>query len=83
MAYAALRLRGQPAAQVGIRHRRERVVLHPAFAEKDVIDEKVALKHGPPGARKGRANDDLMRIECVGQRVGDRADITFGRGVKS
>ena len=57
-------------------------MLHPAFAQQAVLDEKMPLIDRPPGAGEGRADDDLPRLERVGERVCHGTDIAFSRGIE-
>ena len=50
-------LRLQHAHQVGVGHRRQRVVVHAAVAQQHVADEQVALEHRALVVREGRAGD--------------------------
>ena len=75
-------LAGQPAPQIGVGHRRQRMLLHAAFVEQLVANEEVALIDRPFQRRIGRAHDDAGRSKRVGECVRDRADIAIGRGVE-
>ena len=73
----------KPAAQIGIGHRRQRMVLHAAFAEQPVADEEVALVD-----RAARRRERPGRRSCgrapsrVHQRVDNGADIALGRRIE-
>ena len=56
-----LGLASEPAADVGVGHRVQRMVLRPDFVEQPVVDEEVALIDGAADRRKGRAGDDASR----------------------
>ena len=75
-------LRGKPTADIWICHRGQRMVLHAALAEQLVINEQMSLIDRTSGARKGRADDDLVGIERLCQCVANRADIAFGGRIK-
>ena len=72
-----LRLAGEPAAQVRVGHRVERMVLEAGFVEEPVADEEMALVDGAAGGREGRAGDDAVDPERARQRLADRADIAL------
>src|SRR5271167_2471795 len=78
----APRLALEHAEEVWIAHRRERVVLHPAFREQDVADEKVALEDHPPVFGEGGARNGEGRIERGEERVRHRADVAAVRRVE-
>ncbi len=67
----------EPAPQVRVGHRVERVVLEAQLVEKPVADEEMALVDGAPGGREGRAGEDAVDAECLRQRLADRADIAL------
>ena len=70
-------LAGEPAAQVGVGHRVERMALHAALAEEPVADEEVALVDRAPGVGKGRADEGDVAPEEVEERGGDRPDVAL------
>ena len=82
VADAHLRLAGEPAAQVGVGHRGERVALHAALAEEPVADEEMALVDRPPGVGEGRADQGHVAPEEVEERRGDRTDVALRRRVE-
>ena len=75
-------LRRQPAADVRIGHRCQRVVLHAGFVEQPIADEQVALEQLPAGGGKDRADDRPVGAELVHQGVDHRADIAFRRRIE-
>ena len=60
-AHLAPRLRLQHAHEVGVRHRRERMVLHAGLGQQHVADEQVAAADGAPGLGERRAGDREVR----------------------
>src|SRR3546814_7198869 len=76
MPYPSARLQSQPAANVRVGHRGQRMVLQAAFVEQPVIDEKMPLIDRAPGCGKGRTNQNrLTDIQSVGERIYDRTDV--------
>ena len=69
----------QHAHQVGVGHRRQRVVAHVAVGEQQLADEQMALEDGAPVLREGRAGDREVGAERVEQRLADRADVAARR----
>jgi hypothetical protein len=63
--------------EIGIRHRRQRVVAHVGVGEQEVADEQVALEDAAPGLREGRAGDGEVGAERVHECVGHRADVAL------
>ena len=79
----APRLAAQHAHQVGVRHRRERMILHAGFGEQLVADEQVAAGRWC-GRSPGKAGQAMVKSACKAshQGVGDRADVAPRRGVE-
>ncbi len=80
--HAAARLRLHDAHEVGVGHRRERVVAHAGLAEQHVADEQVALVHGARVLREGRRHAAEVGAQRFQQRLGHRADVALRRGVE-
>ena len=76
------RLQAQPAADVGVGHRRQRMVLHPRLAEQHVSDEQMPLVDGASHRREGGASDDALDAERVRQGLRDRSDVALGRRIE-
>ncbi len=57
------------------RHRIERVMAHVGVGQQDVAHEQMAEEDGAAVLREGRIVDRLPGVQCVEQRVADRADI--------
>ena len=68
-------LRAEDGDEVGVGHRRERVVAHAALAEQHVADEEMALEDRAPVVGERRRRDREVGAERVHQRLGDRADV--------
>ena len=80
---AALRL--HHAHEVGILHRRERMVLHAALVQQHVSDEEITVEDRAPVVReRGRGNRKAwsLALKRIEQRFSDRADIALGRAVE-
>ena len=76
-------LRLQHPHEVGIGHRRERVVAHRAVGQQQVANEEVALEHRAAVLRE-RGRDDHGTAAHLGQqRLGHRADVAGRRAVES
>jgi len=75
-------LRLQETHQVGIGHRRQRMIPHPAIREQDVADEEMSLEHSAIVIRKSWNNDAEVAIQLVHQSFDDRADIAMQCRVK-
>ncbi|MNV17589.1 hypothetical protein D3C71_1083820 [compost metagenome] len=74
---ASLRL--QHPNQIGIGHRRQRVMLHARLAEQLILHKQVATKDRPAILRECRAGQGEVATQCGQQRFADLADIA-GRG---
>ena len=73
-------LRLHHAHQIGVGHRRQRVVAHTAVAEQLIAHEQMAFEHGAQVFRERRADDreTLARaVQRIEQRVSHRADVAF------
>ena len=81
-AYAAIGLARQHAYQIGVRHRRQRVVLHPRFTQQLLPDEQMPLVDAAPIRREGGAGDGEARTQPLQQRIRDGADIARIRAVE-
>ena len=51
------RLTLEDAPQIGIAHRRQRMIAHAALVQRHAVHEKMALIDRTPGGRKGGAGD--------------------------
>ena len=78
----ALGLKLQPAPDIGVGHRRQRMTLHAELVQEKVVDEQMTHKQPTPGRREGRADESHVSAEKVEQRFGDRSDIAFRRGIE-
>ena len=74
-AHRAIGLPRQHAHQVGVGHRRQRMVLHAALVEQRAADEQIALIDAARIRRECRTGKREAAAECGDQRIGDRADI--------
>ena len=72
----------QPAPDVGIGHRRQRMLLHAGLVQQAVADEQMPLIERAAVGGKGRANQGQRRAEFSQQRFGHRADISLRRGIE-
>jgi hypothetical protein len=70
-----LGLVGQDADEVGVGHRRKRVVLHAAFVQQGAADEQVALVDGARVGRERRACEREPAVEGGDEGVGDGSDV--------
>ncbi len=78
----APRLVAEPAPDVGIAHRGQRMVAHARLRQELVGDEEMPLVDRTPRSGKGRADENrgpgaATRFQRLGQRVRDRADIAL------
>ena len=81
-ANALLRLCLQYAHEVGVGHRRERMVAHAAFAEQHIADEQVAFEDGALVVRERRHGDRERCADGSHQRIDHRADVADGRALE-
>jgi hypothetical protein len=72
------RLRLQHANQVGVGHRRQRVVAHGAVGQQQVTDEEVALVDRAAVFRKGRRDEREVSAGIRQQGFGHRPDVAGG-----
>ncbi len=82
MTHGMGRLRGQPAANVSVDHRGQRMILHARFIQQLILHEQMTLIDRTPGSGKRRADDHLMCIKRLRQRIGHRPNVAFCRGIK-
>jgi len=75
----AIALPLEPSTDVGIGHRGQRMMLHAAFVQQAVGDEKMPLINRPSDLRKRRTDHGRVSIQFFGQRLTDRTDIAFRR----
>ena len=75
-------LPGEPAADVGIGHRVERMRAQARLAEQPVADEQMTLIDRAAGGRKGRACRNPGDAEGLGERLADRTDIAGRRRIE-
>ena len=75
-------LPGEPAADVGIGHRVERMRAQARLAEQPVADEQMPLIDRAAGGRKGRACRNPGDAEGLGERLADRTDIAGRRRIE-
>lgn len=80
--HPAMGLRLQHPYQVGIRHRRERVMAHARVGQKHIADEEMAFEDGSSVLGKGRACNGEVGTKCIHERVGHRTDVSLGRGIE-
>ena len=78
----SLRLPRQPAPDVGVGHRRQRMLLHAGLVQQAVADEQMALIERAAVGGKGRAHKRQRRAELFQQRFGHRADISLRRRIE-
>ena len=73
----------QPAPDVGIGHRRQRMLLHAGLVQQTVADEQMALDRSC-GRSAGKAGQTTASgaPSCVEQRFGHRPDIALRRGIE-
>ena len=74
-AHRAIGLPRQHAHQVGVGHRRQRMVLHAALVEQSAADEQIALIDAARIRRECRTGKREAAAECGDQRIGDGADV--------
>jgi hypothetical protein len=77
-----LALRGEDADEVGVAHRRQRVVLHAALVQQVVAHEEVALEDRAAIGGEGGAGEAEAAAQPLRQRLADRADIAGGGAVE-
>ena len=75
-------LPGEPAADVGIGHRVERMRAQARFAEQPVAHEQMTLVDRAAGGRKGRTCRNPGDAEGLGERLADRTDIARRRRIE-
>ena len=76
------RLAGQHTHQIGIGHRRQRMVFHAALVQQRGADEQMALEDAAAIGREGRAGEGEAAIQTVQQRVRHRPDIALIGGIE-
>ena len=75
-------LRLQDADEVGVGHRRQRMVAHAALGEQHVADEEMALEDRARVVGERRRRDREVAAELVHQRLEHRADVAARRRVE-
>ena len=81
-AHLALDLGLQHLDQIGVGHRRQRVIFHPGIGKQDVANKEMPLVDGAAIDREGRTGDGELAAQCLHQRLAHRADIALGRGIE-
>ncbi len=76
------RLQPQEAADVGVGHRVERMLLHAGCGEQRSVYEEMAVEERAARGREYRADDGAWGAERIDERLGDRHDIEFWRGIE-
>ena len=77
------RLGLQHSDQVGVPHRRQRMVPHAAFTQQTIANEEMPLEHCPLVVRKGRRRNREGHAQRLHQRIGHGTDVAFGRAVEA
>ena len=80
--HLAARLALQHAHEVGVAHRRQRMILHRTFRQQDVADEEIALVDRSLRGGESRAGDGEIRPGQFHQRFRHRPDIAFIGGIE-
>ena len=70
-----LHLTLQHADEIGVAHRRQRMVFHRAVGQQHPPDEEVTEIDRSAVGGEGRAGDRQIGVQDVEQRLGDRADV--------
>ena len=72
----------QHAHEVRVSHRRQRMVLHPAFRQQRIADEQMPLVYRPRIGGERRARRRKSAAQRCDQRVRHRADVPLVRAVE-
>ena len=82
LAHLARRLRLQHPHQIRVGHRRERMVLHARLGEQQVAHVEIAAENRAAVFGECGAGDGEVGLHRIHQRVGHRADVALGGGIK-
>ena len=75
-------LRLHHAHQISVRHGRERMVLHAAFAQQDIAGKEITFEDSALVVRESRCRNGEVGAQRVHQGFGDRADVALRCAVK-